>query len=358
MIRELTYSAHMKNTWWNAVLKHDDKFDGRFVYAVRSTGIYCRPGCPSRRPNRSQVVFFPGPEAALHAGFRPCRRCKPQDKLPERVRMVTDACRYIEENHAEPVSLASLSARLHVSPTQLHRTFKQTLGITPAQYANACRVRSIKKNLRAGSDVTSAIYEAGFGSSSRVYERTASDFGMTPGIYGKGGSGMRIAYTVTNCPLGSLLVAATGRGLCGVAIGSSSRELLAGLKGEYPEAEIVQDEKGLSKTVRTLLDHLRGSEPHIHFPLDIRATAFQRRVWDELRRIPYGKTRSYSEIAAAIGQPKAARAVARACASNPVALVIPCHRVVSSSGQMSGYRWGKDRKQKLLDNEASGKSDN
>jgi len=343
----------MKNKWWNAVLQHDSSFDGRFVYAVRSTGIYCRPSCPSRRPARSQVLFFDEAQAAVQAGFRPCRRCEPEEKIPARVRQVSDICRYIEQNYAEPLKLSALSARFKISATQLQRAFKQALGVTPAQYANACRMRSVKQSLRQGSDVTSAVYEAGFGSSSRLYERTDTEFGMPPSIYGKGGRGMRIAYATANCPLGRLLVASTDRGLCCVALGDSDRKLIPQLRGEYPEAQIVHDKRSLTKIVATLLRYLEGSQPHMDFPLDIQATAFQRRVWDELRRIPYGTTRSYSDIAKTIDQPKAARAVARACATNPVALVIPCHRVVSSSGGDSGYRWGRDRKVRLLETETA-----
>ena len=208
----------MKNqeTWWAAVLQRDGSFDGRFVYAVRSTGVYCRPTCPSRRPARPQVVFFPGAGAAEQAGFRPCRRCKPRDLASNQSKLaglVRDACRYIEENYSEGVRLEALSEKFNVSASHLHHLFKHTLGISPAQYSNACRMKSVKTSLRGGSDVTSAIYEAGFGSSSRLYERTTSDFGMTPAVYGKGGRGMRIRYTTVRCPLGRLLVAATPRGL-------------------------------------------------------------------------------------------------------------------------------------------------
>jgi AraC family transcriptional regulator of adaptative response/methylated-DNA-[protein]-cysteine methyltransferase len=299
------------------------------------------------------VLFFAAAEAAVQAGFRPCRRCEPQEKIPARVRLVGDVCRYIENNYSEPLKLSLLSDRFKVSATQLMRAFKQALGVTPAQYANACRLRSVKHRLREGSDVTSAVYEAGFGSSSRLYERTSAEFGMTPSTYGKGGRGMRVTYATSSCPLGRLLVASTERGLCCVALGDSDQKLIAQLRREYPQAEIVQDKASLTKTVATLVRHLEGSQPHMEFPLDIQATAFQRRVWDELRRIPYGATRSYSDIAKTIDRPGAARAVARACASNPVALVIPCHRVVSSTGSTSGYRWGKQRKVRLLDGEAA-----
>ena len=347
----LTYSRSMKNTWWEAVLQRDRNFDGRFVYAVRSTGIFCRPTCPSRRPARPQVVFFSAASEAEQAGFRACRRCRPKDLVSRPSSLISGVCRYIETNYSEKLNLAALGERFGVSSSHLQRVFKDALGISPSQYANACRVKSVKSSLRRGSDVTSAIYEAGFGSSSRLYERAASDFGRTPAVYGKGGRGMRIAYTTARCPLGRLLVAATTRGLCAVILGKSNSELVALLKAEYPHAEIARDRKTLNGAVTRLVDHLKGSEPRLEFTLDIRATAFQRRVWDELQRTPYGSTRSYADIAKAVGRPKAARAVARVCATNPVALVIPCHRVVSGTGGAGGYRWGQDRKERLLERE-------
>ncbi len=340
-----------KQRWWQAVLDRDVKFDGQFVYAVRSTGIYCRPTCPSRRPGRNQVVFFTARIAAEQAGFRPCRRCKPQNRMSFSTNLVHQACKYIEENHTEALRLADLSRHLKVSTSHLHRLFKHVLGISPAQFAEACRMKTVKQRLQEGTDVTTAIYEAGFGSSSRLYERVPSNLGMTPAIYRKGGLGMRISYTTAACPLGRLLIAATPRGLCAVSLGNSDRELVVALQREYPNAEIIQDKQPLNSAIETVLEHLDGKEPRLDFPLDIRATAFQCRVWEELRRIPYGQTQSYSEIARTIGRPTAARAVARACATNPVALVIPCHRVVAGSGKLSGYRWGKDRKQALLSRE-------
>ena len=341
--------------WWQAVLDRDVNFDGRFVYAVRSTGIYCRPTCPSRRPNRKQVLFFSALGAAEQAGFRPCRRCNPQALISSSTNVVREACRYIEENHAETLPLAHLSRQLNVSSSHLHRLFKRALGVSPAQYLEECRMNSVKGHLRRGGEVTTAIYEAGFGSSSRLYERAASRLGMTPATYGKGGVGMRIFYTTAGCRLGRLLVAATTRGLCAVSLGDSDRELADALKKEYPNAEILKDKDALHETIGNVVEHLNGNEPRLDFPLDVRATAFQCRVWEELKRIPYGTTQSYSDVARRIGRPKAARAVARACATNPVALVIPCHRVVDQSGKSSGYRWGRERKQALLSFERRGR---
>jgi AraC family transcriptional regulator of adaptative response/methylated-DNA-[protein]-cysteine methyltransferase len=333
---------------WEAVLQRDENFDGRFVYAVRSTGIYCRPTCPSRRPDRSQVVFFETRIAAEQSGFRPCRRCKPQESMSASSSLVQRACTYIEDNHTEQLRLADLSKHLKVSSSHLQRVFKRALGISPAQYAETCRMKTVKHHLRRGKDVTTAIYESGFGSSSRLYEKAQTSLGMTPATYGRGGQGLRIAYTTAPCPLGRLLVASTVRGLCAVTLGNSDRELKTALENEYPKAELFEDHQALKNIVDEVLKYLDGRQPRLDFCLDIRATAFQCRVWEELRRIPYGMTQSYSGIAEMIGRPKAARAVARACATNPVALVIPCHRVVTQSGELSGYRWGKERKQALL----------
>jgi AraC family transcriptional regulator of adaptative response/methylated-DNA-[protein]-cysteine methyltransferase len=339
------------NKWWKAVLDRDRGFDGRFVYAVRSTGIYCRPTCPSRRPSRGQVLFFRDCEPAEQAGFRACRRCHPRDQMRIQSNLVREVCRYIEANSFEAVRLSTLSSQFRVSASHLRRVFLGEMGISPAQYARAYRVKAVKKALRNGSDVTSAIYEAGFGSNSRLYEISDSKLGMTPATYGKGARHERIRYTTAACSLGRILVAATHRGICSVALADSDRELISSLRSEYPQARITRDNVGLRQTLALLLAHLNGSEPCTDFPLDIRATAFQQRVWDELRRIPYGSTSSYSDVARAVGKPKAARAVARACATNPAALVIPCHRVIGKSGHAAGYRWGKTRKLQLLANE-------
>jgi AraC family transcriptional regulator of adaptative response/methylated-DNA-[protein]-cysteine methyltransferase len=265
--------------------------------------------------------------------------------------LIREVCRHIEENSTDRLDMRALSRKFNISSSHLHRVFKGALGISIAHYARACRMKSFKNVVRNASDVTTAIYEAGFGSSSRLYESADSNLGMTPAAYRKGGGGVRIAYTTSACPLGRLLVAATDRGVCSVSLGDTDAELIAALKAEYPQARIARDKLRLQEAVSRLLTHLKGSEPCPEFPLDIRATAFQRRVWDELRRIPYGVTRSYSDIAGDIGSPKASRAVAHACASNPVALLIPCHRVVGKDGNPGGYRWGKDRKHQLITGE-------
>jgi len=342
---------------WHAVLARDARLDGRFVFAVRSTGIYCRPSCPSRRPRREQVLFFARPEAAERRGFRACRRCRPGDAVNgnPQAALVRRTCRAIDEHLREnsegAPSLADLSAKTGLSPHHLQRTFKRLMGISPRQYADAKRVGVLKTQLRKGDDVTTALYEAGYGSSSRLYERANGQLGMTPATYRRGGQGMQIGYTIVDSPLGRLLVAATKRGISALYLGDSDAKIESALRHEYPNAEVHRDQNGMGNWVRTILKHLRGLEPRLDLPVDVQATAFQRRVWEELRAIPYGSTRSYSEIARAIGHPKANRAVARACATNPVSVVIPCHRVVREDGHLGGYRWGLNRKQALLEQE-------
>lgn len=342
-----------EENYWQAVLSRDSHSDGSFVYAVRSTGIYCNPSCPSRRPKREQVIFFRLPEAAERAGFRACRRCHPQDSVQQntQVELVQCACRYIEEHLEDSLTLATLGTYVNMSPHHLQRVFKHIMGITPRQYAEACRLGQLKARLKEGESVTQAMYNAGYNSSSRLYERAPAQLGMTPTIYRRGGQGMQIGYTIVNCPLGRLLIAATERGICAISLGDSDTVLESALVHEYPAAEIQRDGAGFSQWVDALLSHLSGQQPHLDLPLDVQATAFQWRVWEELRAIPYGSTRSYSEVARAIGQPEAARAVARACATNPVPLLIPCHRVVREDGSSGGYRWGTERKQRLLEQE-------
>ncbi len=338
---------------WKAVLDRDVRADGVFFYGVRSTKIYCRPSCPSRRPNRDRVLFFATAGDAGRGGFRPCLRCRPDEAEP-RADLVRRACRLIESRPEETIPLKALGEAIGLSPSHLARTFKATLGVTPREYADACRLGRLKVGLKRRGTVAGAMYEAGYGSSSRLYERTDPQLGMTPTAYRKGGRGQSIRYTIADSPLGRLLVAATDRGLCAVILGDDDRALEEWFREEYPAARRERDETGLGKWVDILVHHLDGRPPHLDLdlPLDVKATAFQRRVWAELRRIPYGSTRSYGEIAEALGMPKAARAVARACASNRVALVIPCHRVVRGNGDISGYRWGKERKRVLLDLES------
>lgn len=332
---------------WMQVLARDGDADGHFVYAVRSTGIYCRPSCPSRKPRRDNVVFHDLPEAAEQAGFRACKRCRPEQvaAADPRVAAVRRACRQIEQ--AAP-DLETLAAAAGLSAFHFQRLFKQLVGVTPKQYAEARRQARLRHHLRKGEDVASALYGAGYGSSSRLYEKAGDYLGMTPAVYRKGGEGMVLGYAMAETLFGLLYVAATGRGLCAVGLADDATEALADLAAEFPKAARVPDQRGLAPALAAILAHLDGRSPHLDLPLDIRATAFQHQVWSALRAIPRGETRSYSDIAAALGRPAAVRAVARACATNPAALVIPCHRVVREDGSLAGYRWGIDRKRALL----------
>src|SRR5277367_1769022 len=353
-----------------AVQSRDRGADGVFVYGVRSTGIYCRPSCPSRKPRPEQLVFFPLPEAAEQNGFRECRRCRPRtvNLRDPRTQAVAKVCREIESRVQQasetPVTLSALSAPVGMSSHQLERAFRSVMGITPRQYADAQRMRRLKSKLKKGDNVTTALYDAGFGSSSRLYERAPSQLGMTPATYGRGGAGMQIHYAIVGSPLGRLLVGATDRGISALYLGESDGMLRAAPRKEYPSAELLLDSAShgaktsdgsgrgnLGEWVGKILAHLRGQEPHLDLPTDVQATAFQRRVWDELRKIPYGATKTYTEVARAIGRPAAIRAVARACATNPVSVVVPCHRVVRQDGNLAGYRWGINRKRALLEKE-------
>ncbi len=339
---------------WCAVLERDARFDGKFVYAVRSTRVYCKPSCPSRRPDRKQVAFFSMPEAAEQAGFRPCRRCRPQlhPSHDPQIEMVRRVCQHIRNNSRDNSesfpTLPRLSAGVGVSPYHLQRTFKRLMGITPRQYADACRLGTLKVNLKNGRSVTDALYEAGYGSSSRLYEHSSAQLGMTPAAYRRGGPSLHIAYTFADSALGLLLVAATQQGVCSVSLGDDEMALEEALRREYMASEVRREDTVLKEWVEAILHHLSGRLPHLDLPLDIRATAFERLVWEQLKRIPYGETRSYGEIGAALGRPKAARAVARACGANPVALLIPCHRAIRKDGSAGGYRWGAARKEALL----------
>jgi len=343
------FDTTAQDRYWEAVVARDSGHDGKFFFAVSSTGVYCRPSCAARRPRRENVRFFPSPEAAERAGYRACLRCRPRALATNGESNVVKAiCRYIEQNLDEPLTLGRLAKEFHRSPFGLQRRFKAVLGITPREYADSCRLKMLKRNLQAGDSVTRAMYDAGYGSSSRLYERTASQLGMTPDKYRRGAIAATIRYICADSPLGRMLVAATDRGICAIQFGRTDGELIEGLKREFPFAARKADDGGLKSWVNTLLRHLRGKDLHPSLPLDIRATAFQRRVWTYLQSIPFGETKSYSEVAKAIGEPKACRAVARACATNPVAVAIPCHRVVREDGSMGGYRWGLERKKALL----------
>jgi AraC family transcriptional regulator of adaptative response/methylated-DNA-[protein]-cysteine methyltransferase len=339
------------DTLWQAVAERRRAADGAFVYAVKTTGIYCRPSCPSRRPRRERVEFFPLPEAAEQAGYRACQRCRPKaapaaEPALDRVRA---ACRAIDAALAEEApapSLEALGQAVGASPFHLQRSFKKLLGISPREYADAKRLARVKSMLRDGNGVADAVYGAGYGSASRLYERADTQLGMTPATYARRGRGARIAYATAPCSFGRVLVASTERGICAVLLGAHDAELEAALRAEYAEAELVPGEGGPWFDV--VLKQLAGEAPERALPLDVRATAFQWRVWQALQAIPRGETRTYAELAAELGIPKAARAVGRACGSNRVAVIIPCHRVVREGGALGGYRWGIERKEKLL----------
>jgi AraC family transcriptional regulator of adaptative response/methylated-DNA-[protein]-cysteine methyltransferase len=349
---QLIRVSQAANLRWDAVVTRDATHDGEFVFAVSTTGVYCRPSCPARRPRRENVQFFITPEQAEQAGYRACLRCRPRSLSGN---LQSDAvkaiCRFIERHLDEPLTLARLGKEFHQSPFHLQRRFRAVLGITPREYADSCRLRLLKRNLQAGDSVTRAMYDAGYGSSSRLYERTASQLGMTPDKYRRGAIAATIRYTCADSPLGRMLIAATERGICAIQFARSDGELLEGLKREFPFAARKADDGGLRSWVDALLRHMRGRNFDSSLPLDIRATAFQRRVWTYLQSIPFGATRSYRQVAQAIRRPRAARAVARACATNPVAVAIPCHRVVREDGSMGGYRWGLERKKALLEME-------
>jgi len=332
---------------WALVQARNLKADGMFVYAVKSTGIFCRPSCPSRRPQREQVEFFDSTEAAQRAGYRACRRCMPLERNSQLAK-IEAACRYIDENVETTLSLEDISRQAGLSPFHFQRLFKRTLGISPRQYQQARRAGKFKKALLSEARITDAIYDAGYGSSSRAYETSNERLGMTPSEFRRNGQGVAIRYTTVVTELGRLLIATTDRGVCAVRFGDNDKMLDRDLRQEFSAAEIVRDDGALQSVageVKKLLAEPAGAGA---IPLDIQGTAFQQRVWSALRRIPRGQTRSYSQIAENIGSPKAVRAVANACATNPVALVVPCHRVVHKSGSLSGYRWGVERKKALL----------
>jgi AraC family transcriptional regulator of adaptative response/methylated-DNA-[protein]-cysteine methyltransferase len=343
-------SAHAAARFWRATLARDSRADGSFVLAVRSTHIYCRPSCPARRPLRRNVTFFRTREEAEKQGYRACLRCRPNE-ISGAVALVQRAAGHLAESSEESVRLGSLARTLGTTQATLRRAFLQVTGLKPRELAEALRIKRFKAMLRAGKGIADALYETGYGSSSRVYERSNAQLGMTPATYRKGGQGMKIGYTIAKSPLGKVLVAATERGVSAVYLGDAENTMTADLREEYPRAEIAPATDSFQRWVREIVQRIEGKPARLELPLDLQATAFQRRVWQELQRIPRGKTRTYSEVARSLGQPKAVRAVARACATNPVSIVVPCHRVIREGGALAGYRWGLSRKQQLLEQE-------
>jgi AraC family transcriptional regulator, regulatory protein of adaptative response / methylated-DNA-[protein]-cysteine methyltransferase len=347
---QMTHSQSQKSQRWSLVLARDAKADGRFVYAVRSTGVFCRPSCPSRRPRVENVEFFDSPGQAQRAGYRACRRCLPLERNPQ-AQKIEAACRYIDENLDITLSLTAISRHVSTSPFHFQRLFKRVLGISPRQYQQAKRAGRFRQALLSEERVTDAIYEAGYSSSSRAYEGLPAQLGMTPSVFRQKGAGVEIRYTVLGTELGKLLIATTKRGVCSVRFGESDSALLRELKADFAAAAIQRDDERLHSLAVRVKELLSGTAAAPEIALDIQGTAFQQLVWQALRRIPAGETRSYGEVAASIGRPRAVRAVANACASNPVAVVVPCHRVVQKNGSMAGYRWGVKRKKALLDSE-------
>src|SRR6201987_681618 len=346
--REQTVSRRAEGRYWQARLARDTRADGAFFFAVKSTQVYCRPSCPARRPLRKNTLFFSTRREAEQQGFRPCRRCKPNE-IPAAVRIVQRAAAALTSDFDEAVNVAELARRVGVKTDALRRAFRQQAGLTPKELAAALRLRKFKKLLRQGSSITDALYATGYGSSSRVYERSDAHLGMTPATYQKGGKGMKMRYTTAKSSLGEVLVAATERGVSAVYLGNAAGKLVNELRDEYPRAEIAPANGAFTQWVEEIVARTEGSAPRRELPLDLQATAFQRRVWQELQRIPRGTTRTYSQIARAVGKPRAVRAGARACATDPGSIVVPCHRVVRADGKLAGYRWGLSRKEKLLE---------
>ncbi len=335
-------SAHAAARYWQATLARDSRADGSFVLAVRSTHIYCRPSCPARRPLRRNVTFYRTREEAEKEGYRPCLRCRPNE-ISGPVALVQRAASQLAESSEEGVRLGVLARTLGTTQATLRRAFLRVTGLKPRELAEALRIKRFKAMLRAGKSIADALYETGYGSSSRVYERSDAQLGMTPATYRKGGQGMKIGYTIAKSPVGKVLVGATERGVSAVYLGDAENTMIAELREEYAPAT-----DSFQRWVREIVQRIEGKQPRLELPLDLQATAFQRRVWKELQQIPRGRTRTYSQVARSLGKPKAVRAVARACATNPVSIVVPCHRVIREDGALAGYRWGLSRKEQLL----------
>ncbi len=346
-----TYSTEQAR--WEALLRREQQADGAYVYGVVTTGVYCRPVCSSKKPNRSNVRFFDTFEEAERAGFRPCKRCNPQspDGKETHAEAIARVCKLIDESE-EPPTLVDLANAVGLSPSYFHRLFKRMVGVTPKQYAMEKRLSHVRAGLQTDASVTEAIYDAGFASSSRFYEDVTEKLGMKPSEYRNGGQGVRIHFAVAQNYLGWILVATTAKGICAIDLADSPDALRERLHARFPNAKLIQDDPNFRALVSHVLAFLQSPHEGLDLPLDVQGTAFQRRVWMALREIPPGSTASYGDIAARIGNPRAARAVAQACASNPIAVAIPCHRVVRSDGNLGGYRWGKERKRKLLEQES------
>lgn len=338
---------------WAAVVARDASADGTFFFSVKTTGVYCRPGCAARLPRPENVEFYATGEEASAAGFRPCKRCKP-DQLglaDQHAAKIAEACRLIEEAEEAP-KLDELAAQVEMSSYYFHRRFKEVTGLTPRQYAAAHREQRVRESLGQSGTVTEAIYDAGYNSSGRFYEKSNAMLGMTPSNYRAGGKSAEIRFAVGECSLGSILVAQSEVGVCAILIGDDPDELARDLQNRFPRANLIGGDAGFERTVATVVGFVEAPALGLDLPLDVRGTAFQQRVWQALKKIPAGSTASYSDIAQSIGAPKSVRAVAQACGANRLAVAIPCHRVVRTDGGLSGYRWGVERKRALLEKEA------
>ncbi len=353
-VQQIATARADEDRCWQSILKRDKKADGSFFYSVKTTGVYCKPSCAARLPRPENVSFHKTSEDAREAGFRPCKRCKPDDvSLSERHKeTIAAVCRLIESSYEEP-TLQELADSAAMSTYHFHRLFKSITGLTPKGYAQAHRAKRMRKELERGSSVTDAIFESGFNSSSRFYEKTNGVLGMTPTDFRKGGAKVEIRFAVAECSLGSILVAQSDRGICAILLGDDPDELARDMQNRFPNADFKGGDKEFEKLVANVISFVETPGIGLDLPLDVRGTAFQQRVWQALRKVPAGKTISYSELAEQIGSPKAVRAVAGACAANKLAVAIPCHRVVRNDGDISGYRWGVERKRTLLKREAN-----
>lgn len=345
--------ATLDESRWLAVETRDNRKDAEFVFAVRTTGIFCRPSCSARHPLRKNVLFFAGSADAQAAGFRPCKRCQPDKLAPElqRAERVTQACRIIETSNS-PLTLNELASQVAMSPFHFHRLFKSVTGLTPNAWQKALRTQRLREQLAQGETVTRAVFDAGFQSGSNFYQQANAALGMTARQYRQGGELATVRFVVGTCRLGEFLVAESLRGICAILLGDTPEQLINELETLFPNASLVANDPAFAARVALVVSVLEQPERDFGLPLDIQGTAFQRQVWQALRAIPAGETVSYQDIAARIGKPKAVRAVAGACAANKLAVIIPCHRVVRNDGALSGYRWGVERKRQLLDIEA------
>lgn len=339
-------------TRWKAVSENNSNADGSFYYAVITTGIYCLPSCKSKLPNRDNVEYFTTRDDAEAAGYRACKRCRPTatSKADEIEQKVIHACRIIEESETS-IKLDELATKVNLSPYHFHRLFKKIIGVTPKQYETRHQSQRFHNSLKSSPSVTDAIYSAGYGSSGSAYDKKRDQLAMKPTVYRKGAEGVNISYGVAQCFLGWVIVAATNRGICAIEFGDDSETLPQQVQARFPNAQLNKADTGFKTLIKEVVDYIESPRESLHVPLDIQGTAFQQQVWEVLRQIKPGETMSYTDVAERLGKPDAVRAVASACASNKLAVVIPCHRVISKSGKTGGYRWGSERKQRLLESE-------